>query len=143
MYFNENKNDTNIDKDFKDNKSSLSSFFSLIDKYKKILIISIIVIFLIIILLFVFKKGNNESIIQYLELHGEEIITIYQGSDYIEPGYNAYNSNNVDLNEDVIIHSSLNNKEIGEYEITYTLGDIVKTRKVKVIENPKEYTYIH
>ena len=133
MYFNENKSNTNIDDDFKQNKFNFN-------KWKIPILILSIIIFLIIILFFLFnnKKGNN-----YLILNGDETITLYQGLNYIEPGYTAYNSNNVDLTNEVIINSTLNTNKIGEYKITYTIGDITKTRTITVIEKPKEYTYIY
>ena len=75
--------------------------------------------------------------------NGEENINLYQGSDYIEPGYEAYNSKNEDLTSDVEIVSTLDTDKIGTYEITYTLNNITKTRKINIIEKPKEYTYIY
>ena len=76
----------------------------------------------------------------HLILNGEETITIYQGTDYIEPGYNAYNSKKEDLTKEVTIESNLNNNVVGEYEIVYKFKNITKTRYIKVIKN---YTIIY
>jgi len=146
MYF-KNRDDTNIDDEF-NNDNIISNCINFIKKYKIVLIILILII-LIIFSIFIFNGiGDNysgevvENIINYLDLNGEDVITIYQGSDYIEPGYDAYNSHNENLNKDVKINSNLNTKEIGEYEISYILGDIIKTRKIMVVEKPKVFTFI-
>lgn len=137
MYFN-NKKDTNIDEEF-GNNNLLSQILNILNKYKKIIFIGIIIlILLIMIMLFTNRKVTN-----YLVLNGEEIITIYQGADYIEEGFEAYNSKNDDITNRVIIKSTLNTDKIGEYEITYAVGDIIKIRKINVIAKPKEHTYIY
>ena len=140
MYFHDKKNDTNIDDNFDNKQNILFPILSFIDKYKKIIIVSIVILVLLIVMVLLF---SNRKVTKYLDLSGEEIVTIYIGSDYIEPGYSAYNSKDEDLKSKVTIESNLNNKETGEYEIIYTLGDITKRRTIKVIEKPKEYTYIH
>ena len=146
MYFNKEHSDTNIDKELnhkssKKNKKNILSYLPInLDNNKKtILIVGVIaIILLIIILLFINKKPTI-----YIELIGDEVITLYQGSDYIEPGYKAYNSKDEDLNKDVIIKSNLNIDKIGEYEITYTIDKVEKTRKINIIQKSKEYTYIY
>lgn len=143
MYF-KDKNNTNIDNEFNNNSNIISKILNYTKKYKLILIISLIIIIGIIIILTI-KPNNNITLNKtnyYLELKGEDTITIYQNSDYIEPGYNAYNSNNENLNKNVKIHSNLNTKITGEYEINYTINNITKTRKIIVIEKPKIYTFI-
>ena len=141
MYF-KDKNNTNIDNQFNDNKiSKIMTFFS---KYKILIIISLI-IFIGVIILPSFFNNNliDENVINYLILNGEEKITLYEGTDYIEPGYEAYNSNDEDLTSSVDIKSNLNTNIVGEYEITYTIDDITKTRIITIIEKPKQYTYIY
>ena len=140
MYLNNNKKDTNIDENFKEKK--ILNIFHLLNKYKLFIIIFITII-LIIILLFTNKKNHINSIKTYLVLSGEETITLYQGTDYIEPGYEAYNSKNENLTSKVNIESNLNINQIGEYEITYTINDTIKIRKINIIEKNKEYTYIY
>lgn len=70
-------------------------------------------------------------------------MNIYQYSDYVEPGYNAYSSKKNNLNNQVDTLSTVNTDMVGEYEIRYTIKDIVMVRKVNVIEKPEEYTYIY
>ena len=137
MYF-KDKDNTNIDDEF-DDGSIFSKILNILNKYKLIIIIALILIFVIVfILLF-----SNRKVTNYLDLEGEEYITIYQNEDYIEPGYDAYNSKNQQLNSQVEVLTNIDTSKVGEYEITYSLGEITKTRKVKVIEKPKEYTYIY
>ena len=138
MYFNNDQSNTNIDKEFKQN-NNLSSKNKKANKYSVIIIIGIIlVLFLLIILLL-----SNEKITHTIILNGENIITLYQGTDYIEPGYEAYNSKEENLTSQVHIESNLNTDIIGQYEIKYTIGEVTETRIVNVIEKSKEYTYIY
>ena len=88
------------------------------------------------ILLFLNRKPT-----QYLVLTGNETITIYQETDYIEPGYSAYDSKQNDLSSEVDIKSNLNINQVGEYQITYTLGKVTKTRIIKVIPVMKKYNF--
>lgn len=135
MYLNSKKSDTNIDKEFKKENNFLSS----IKKYKMFIFITIAIIVIITtILIFV---GNREK--NHLVLNGDKEITIYQNSDYIEQGFIAYSSKHKDLSSSVMIKSTLDTNKVGEYEITYKLGNITKTRIVNVVEKPKEYTYIY
>ena len=134
MYFNKNI-DTDINKEFKNN--------TLTPNIKKTVLIIIPIIFIILVsTIFILKKDNNKNNTNYLFLEGNEIITLYQGNDYIEPGYKAHNSQNEDLTNKIKINSNLNTKVIGEYEITYTIGNITKKRIIKVIEKPKVHTFI-
>lgn len=143
MYFNNNRKDTNIDAEFKDNKNILSTILNFLNKYKIFIIAAAVLLLIILmIVLFTSRKEPIFKVTTSLELLGEETITLYQGSDYVEPGYNAYNSKEEDLTKEVNITSNLNINKIGEYEITYTLGEITKIRKINVIEKTKEYTYI-
>lgn len=139
MYF-KNKSTTNIDNEFKNNNN-----FNLLDflKNKKIfLIIALLIIISIIVIIFI--TSNKKDInITYLTLKGDETITIYQNSTYSEPGYNAYNKNQENLTNNVKINSNLNTALIGEYQITYTIDNVTKIRNIKVIQKPKDYTYIY
>ena len=137
MYF-KNKKNTNIDSEFEDG-NSFFKILKLIYNYKNIFIIGLILIVLLIgIIIFL-----NFRVTNYLYLVGEDNITIYMGSDYIEPGYYAYNSKNVNLNNAVKIKSTLNTDKIGVYEITYSINDVVKKRRVIVVDKPQEYIYIY
>lgn len=146
MYFHENKKNTNIDKDFKENKSILLTILEFINKNKIIIIISITILVAIIMIITFTKKNNLISKVENtLVLSGDEIITLYQGNDYIEPGYEAYDSNDNILTSKVIINSNLNINEPGEYEITYTIDDITKKRTIRIIEkeDKENYTFIY
>ena len=137
MYFND-KDSTNIDQEFNDD-NLLFKIIKLILKFKWVIIIGIIVLIIGIIIVL----GFNKNVI-YLDLYGDQEVTIYEDSDYVEPGYNAYNSKKVDLTNDVVIDSSLDISKVGEYEIIYSLGNVKKIRKIKVISKSEsnEYLYI-
>ena len=138
MYF-KDRNDTNIDEEF-DDGNLFSKIVRFIYNYKKIFIIGLIVFIILVVgIIMVY----NSNITNYLYLNGEDNMYIYIGSDYIEPGYVAYNSKKEDLSNEVKVVSNLNNDKVGVYEITYSIYDIVKKRIVTVVEKPKEYTYIY
>lgn len=141
MYFNDDKKFTNIDNEF-ENDNILSNILNLLNKYKIIIIIFLLLVIGIIVIIY-FNNNNVKNVINYLVLNGDESITIYQDSDYIELGFEAYNSKNENLTNDVIIKSNLDTSKIGYYEIIYTIGDVTKTRKINVIAKPKDYTYIY
>ena len=44
---------------------------------------------------------------------------------------------------DIWYESNLNNNVIGEYEIRYKIGDVIKVRYVNVIKRPSDYLFIH
>ena len=137
MYFNE-KEDTNIDKELKKNKR-----FSLRNTNKKSLIIiigiilSVIVISVIIYL--IIKYVNRYSLV----LNGSSDITIYEGTIYNEPGYEAYDNKKNNLNDEVEVKSNLDSNTIGSYVITYSLHGKTKTRNIKVVAKPDVITVIH
>ena len=120
------------------NRESFTKSIIFAKFWLKFLISLFIILIIIIIISIIFLNKNTI----FLTLTGDEIITIYEGSDYIEPGYKAYNSKDDDLNKNVKITSNLDTKTVGEYEINYILDDVIKTRKVIVIEKPQVYTFI-
>ncbi len=134
MYFNENKENTNIDEEF-DKKSSFD--FS---KFKKpIIILGGIILLLIIILIILSLTKSKTS--YFVSLDGSENMTIYKGSSYNEPGYKGYD--NKGRTYDVKVTGSVDTGKVGTYEITYSLQNITKTRTVKVMEVPDNPTIIH
>ena len=143
MYFRNEKNNTNIYED-KVNKikllSNIINRIKILTNYKKYICLGTIICTLIIAVSILFTYKNNKN---YLIINGEEIITLYQGADYIEPGYTAYNSKKENLTNDVNIKSTLDTSKIGQYKITYTIGNTTKTRKINIIEQPIEYIYIY
>lgn len=132
MYFNDNKEDTNIDSEFEDRK--LIDF----DKLKLPLIIIGVIILLIIIIVLITK--NKKS--YYIHLNGNKEISICQGSNYEEPGFVAFDNKKTDLNSKVSTSGSVNNNVVGTYIITYSLNNIKATRTVKVVE-PVTYIYLN
>ena len=141
MILRKNSEDYNnqYEEDYKEN----SLIKDLFNKYKNsIIVLVIVVIAIVTFLLSINFIESNKEVKNYLTLSGDEIITIYRGTEYVEPGYKAYNSRKTDLSSFVEINSTLNIEKIGTYEITYKLYDIVVTRKIKVIANPNEKTQI-
>ena len=114
---------------------------------KRIIIPTIIIIFTILLLVFcVNKKDNNKQVKDhnyYIELNGDSDITLYQNSEYLEPGYYGYDENSSDLTDKVVVSTDLDTKTIGSYVITYTLNNTKKQRNITVIEKPIGATYIY
>jgi len=137
MYFNQNTGNTNIDNEFKRN-SSLN-----FNKLKWPLIILGGIILLIILIVVAIKLISNPKTHLFIDLIGSKDMTIYQGNDYLEPGYNAYDNKQNDLTSEVTIKSNLDINSIGNYQITYSLDNISVTRNISVIEKPKGATYIY
>ena len=119
-----------------------------INKYKYYLIFGIIFIIGIIMLIIGIKSRNNVDIVDnytlyYIKLMGDNKITIYQGEEYIEPGYRGYDDNNNDLTNKVSVINNIDNNVVGVYKVIYSLKDIVKEREVEVIKKEPGSTYIH
>ena len=138
MYLNHDKKNTKIDDEF-ENDNLLSTVLSIINKYKILIIIGLILV-IVIPVIYIYINQDRPN---YIVLAGEQTITIYQNSEYIEPGYKAYNYKDEDITNTVSLTSNIDTSKIGTYEINYTIGDITKTRIISVIEKPKEYTYIY
>ena len=119
-----------------------------LNKYKYYLIFGIIFIIGIIVLIIGIYARNNVDIVDnytlyYIELMGDNKITIYQGEDYLEPGYRGYDDNNNDLTNKVSVINNIDNNVVGVYQVIYSLNDIVKERTVEVIKKEPGSTYIH
>ena len=136
MFFNDDNKNTNIDKEFK--QDIIPDVIDAFKKYKFIFLGAIVLEIIILIMIY-FGSINT---INYLVLSGDDVVNIYKGTSYIETGYMAYNSDNEDLNNMVVVESTLDANKIGEYEILYKLGDIVRVRKINVVEKPDNYTRI-
>ena len=115
--------------------------------YTKYIVLFIVV--LVIILLFVVLSSNSnkneKSSKLTLELKGELNITIIKGDNYHESGYTAYDSQEGDLTNKVVVEGDINNETVGSYEIQYMVsnnrGDTVKkARIVNVIANLSDLT---
>ena len=119
-----------------------------INKYKYYLIFGIIFIIGIIVLIIgIYARNNNDIVdnytLYYIKLFGDNKITIYQGEEYIEPGYRGYDDNNNDLTSQVEVTNNINTDNVGIYKVIYSLKDIVKERTVEVIKKEPGATYIH
>ena len=137
MYFNE-KEDTNIDKEFK-KEFNLGDFLR---EHIKGIIIFVIVLLLLIVILFVFLKARNKT--EYaISLNGGNEITVYQGVNYTDPGYRAYDNHHNDLTSSVKVNGQVKTDVVGKYTITYTVGNKSVNRVVNVIEKPQVATVIH
>ncbi len=135
MFFNDDDRKTNIDSEF----DKENGFKFLFDK-KLVLIVGGLVlgvILMVVISKFLFKKSTY-----YLDLNGSEELIIYQNSIYNEPGYEAYDSKGNKYNDQVIVDGYVNSDIVGEYIITYTFNEFVKTRNVSVISETKHITYL-
>ena len=132
MYFNDSKEDTNIDSEFENKK-----LFDL-DKFRIPLIIIIAIIVLIIIIVLIAKSRKS----YYIHLNGASEMSICEGSTYEEPGYVAYDNKNNDLVNKVTTSGSVNSNLTGTYVLTYKLKDIKAVRTVKVVE-PVTYIYLN
>lgn len=137
MYF-KDKSDTNIDSEFKDERKLFKINFDF-GKWKWPFIILLGIILLVVIIVIIAGIGNKYT----LELNGDSIIKIYQGNEYVEPGYYAVDKKNRDISSDVKITGNVDSSLIGEYTITYSLGKVTKRRYVSVVEKPVGATYIN
>lgn len=117
------------------------------NNYKKIIIPIIIIILITLLLVFCINKPNKSKQVNnnnyYIDLTGDSEIIIYQFSEYIEPGYNGYDDNSLDLTDKVVVSTDLDTQNIGSYTITYTLNNTKKQRNINVIEKPIGATYIY
>lgn len=121
MYFKE-KDDTNIDDEFDTGIN-----------WKPILLIGggvLIVALVIFAIIFFLTRGDKYTI----KLSGEEKIILTKDSDYIEPGYSAYDRKKNDVTNQVSITSNVDTSKIGEYEILYSIDEVNKVRYVSIIE---------
>lgn len=139
MYFNDKKEDTNIDSEFKDNKK-ISFDFSKINLKKLLLAVGIIAVIVVIILVIVSLTGNKDDYV--IVLSGDERVTVGLNKTYNEPGYKAYDKNKNDVSNQVEVTNNIDTSKKGEYEVLYSIGKINKVRYVTVTEISEE-TFIY
>lgn len=135
MYFNDRREDTNIDSEFK-KKKTIS-----LEKLKKIIILSAVCFIIFIIILIIIIKAKNK-VEYFISLNGEPEITIFEGNTFNDPGYNAYDSKDNNLYDEVIIETNLDENTVGTYIIRYTLHDKYVERTINVLEKPAIRTII-
>lgn len=103
-------------------------------KFKNLIVLYIL-IFILILIIFL-----NNIIIPKLKLKGNKIIKLNLYEEYIEYGYIVEHYNK-DLYYNVKIINEINNSKLGVYDVKYVLNyknkNIVKTRKIKVVDTIK------
>lgn len=139
MYFNNKKEDTNIDSEFKNNKK-INLDFSKINLKKLLLAVGIIAALVVIILVIVSLTGNKEKYV--IVLSGEERMTVGLNGIYNEPGYKAYDELKKDVTSQVTVTNNIDTSKKGEYEVTYSIGKTNKVRYITVAEISEE-TFIY
>jgi len=138
MYFNEEKNSTNIDNEFNEKEKTNFDITNLLNNKKILIGIGIGIILIIVIFLILGREKTQ----YYLKLLGTEDMIIYQNTTFIDEGYKAYDSKGNIYNDSVIVEGQVNTNVVGEYTITYSFNEIVKTRTVSVISETKHITYL-
>ena len=137
MYFNNNREDTNIDKEFNNRGFNID-----FNKLKMpLMIIGGIVLLIVIILIISNVLGRKTN--YFLTLEGNDEITIYEGTTYNELGYIAFDNKDNTYMDEVIIDGVVDTNSEGSYTITYNFKDIKKTRVVKVIPKASNITFVH
>ena len=77
------------------------------------------------------EKKNN--IIARIEMNGDETIYINKNEQYIELGARAYDSENNDITDEIVIdNSDVNIDKKGEYYVVYSIGKNIVVRNVIV-----------
>lgn len=137
MYLNTNKENTNIDSQFKNKKSKEMDF----GKLKLPMIIGGVFLLIIVILSLVLVIKNKNK--YFIELEGNSEITMYQGTEYIEPGYYGRDKKGHDLTKNIKIDNRIDINSVGSYEIIYKLKNITKKRKINIIEKDVGSTSIY
>ncbi len=127
MYFNDEKNNTSIDKELS-NKSILGKMKKNIKKIIILVIAFIVLIALILIIAGLFKNKIN------FKLLGDNYIKLTEGSEYIEPGYIATDKNGIDISDEVIIEDNIDTSTIGVYQVIYRLRKKVLQRTIRIVE---------
>ena len=100
-------------------------------KNKKLIIIILIIIFIVILAFFVCIKP-------YINLRGNENITINVNDKYVDMGADAYNIFN-NKRYIVNVENNVNYKKVGKYKVVYStkflIFNIKKSRIVNVVDN--------
>ncbi len=58
-----------------------------------------------------------------IELKGEETVTIIEGEQYVETGYNARDEHDGDITKSVVVENNVDSTKPGNYEVTYKVTD--------------------
>lgn len=136
MYLNTKKGNTNIDSQFNAKKFSLKDIDP---SKKKIIFIALGIIIAIILILIVATSLKNKTN-YFIDLKGEETMSIYQGDTFVEPGYTGRDNKGNDLTSTITVDNTIDSSKAGTYTVTYKLKNITKTRTVNVVEKGTGYT---
>ncbi len=103
-------------------------------------IIICLLLLVIVISSYFFIRYMSMTHTYNIQLIGGNSITIYEGGNFEEPGFIAYDRRNKDISNKVKISNNINPDKIGVYEVKYKINSIWKrnvvTRKVEVLRNP-------
>ena len=127
MYFNDEKNNTSLDKELSD-KTIMTK---LKENLKKIIIGIILLLLLIIAIIFIVRMFKNRIT---FKLNGDNPIELSVGETFVDPGYIATDRKGTDISNDVQIVGNVDTTQKGTYKITYTLRNKKLTRVVNVGE---------
>ena len=127
------QNKTNIDKTF--NSSSKKKF-----SFKLYIILGVILTIIILLAFFLYKLSFKTE--YYLVLNGDVDLVIKQNSIYEEAGFQAYDNHQNDYSDKVTISGEVNPNIAGEYTITYTFNNLIRTRSVLVVADDSQITYL-
>ena len=140
MFFNHNDDVNNKNYNQKYNVSNIPKLPLII---LGIILVLIAIIFVTIKLIKPKEIAYDFEKIYYINLEGSSSITLYQGEIFVEPGYKGTDDEGNDLTQEVAVVTNINSDIIGNYKVSYTLGNITKERNIKVIEKPIGATVIH
>ena len=97
-------------------------------------IVAMSVLIIVLIVVGAWLLGGNKNYTYSLALNGDDVVVVYEGNNYVDPGVSAYDENENDLSSKVIVDGKVNVNKPGKYVITYTLDDLSVKRVVKVVE---------
>ena len=109
-------------------------------------LIYILIALIIFVGIYMYISYREEQIMintYNIVLKGYSTINIYEGMPYNEPGFYAYNYENVDYASLVKVEGSVNSDVVGTYNLDYVIRtkyvDNKVSRTVNVLENPFNY----
>lgn len=84
--------------------------------------------------------GDDVGTVPELELKGDDPFTINIGEDYVDPGVKAYDEQDGDLTDQVVVEHDINTSIPRPYEVTYSVTNssgftATVKRKVLVVDN--------
>ena len=136
MYFNEERNSTNIDSEFVNKKQFNFKF------YKKSLIFWGIILLIVLGLGIYILLPKEPPIEYYLVLNESKDVIIYQDMEYIDAGYQAYDNKGNKYDRDVVVQGDVNTAVVGEYKIKYSFNQLEEIRTVTVLAKSQQLTFL-